>query len=230
MTRIKGITDVFFDLDHTLWDFEKNSALTFRKIFQINSLDIDLESFLKLYTPINFKYWKLYREEQIEKESLRFKRLNETFEALNLQIDDVLIHKISDDYIKYLSTHNYLLAHTKDILNYLQQNYNLHIITNGFEAVQEIKLKGANINHYFNTITNSESTGVKKPNPKIFEFALQQANTKSEYSVMIGDNYEADIVGAINVGMDAILFDIKNNSLNNGVKYVNTLLELKRYL
>ena len=96
--KIKNITDVFFDLDHTLWDFDKNSALTFEKIFQINNIDIPIDRFLEAYVPINFKYWKLYREEKVMKETLRFGRLNDAFLALNVELDVHMVHKLSNDY------------------------------------------------------------------------------------------------------------------------------------
>ena len=209
--KIKGITDVFFDLDHTLWDFDKNSGLTFEKIFKLNGLSIDLDLFLSQYEPINLEYWKLYREEIIEKEALRYGRLNDAFSAIDMQVDEKIILKLSEDYITYLSTFNYLFEYTFEILDYLNPNYNLHIITNGFEEVQHGKLVNSKINNYFKTVTNSEMVGVKKPNPKIFNHAMKVANVNVDQSIMIGDNYEADILGAIDVGMDAIFFGNYNN-------------------
>ena len=202
-----GIKHVFFDLDHTLWDFDKNSALTFEKIFKLNNLDIDLDSFLKVYVPINLQYWKLYREEKIDKKSLKFARLNDAFKALDLEVSARIVHKLSDDYITYLSTFNHLFPDTIALLEYLQPKYTLHIITNGFKEVQHGKLNQSHIDHYFQTVTNSEMVGVKKPNPKIFKHALHMAKATAEESLMIGDNLEADIMGALNFGMDAICFN-----------------------
>lgn len=230
MIKLNGITDVFFDLDHTLWDFDKNSALTFNKIFEINNLKVDLSHFLSHYEPINLNYWKLYREEKIEKEALRFGRLNDAFLAIDITVETELIYKLSDDYITHLTSYNHLFDNTFEILDYLSTTYNLHIITNGFEEVQYGKLTKSNIHHYFKTVTNSEMVGVKKPNPKIFNYALQLANTNASKSVMIGDNYEADILGALETGMDAIFFDINNVKLDNKTKQINTLLDLKKYL
>lgn len=228
--KIDNITDVFFDLDHTLWDFDKNSSLTFNKIFKLNNIDLDLNHFLDIYKPINLKYWKLYREEKIEKEVLRFKRLNDAFLAMNFKLDKALVLKLSDDYINYLSTFNHLFENTFKILDYLSLNYKLHIITNGFDEIQHKKLSRSKIIHYFTTITNSEMVGVKKPNPKIFNYALKQAGTRVNKSVMIGDSYEADILGAINIGMDVIFFDINNSSVNHEIKQIDKLLDLKNYL
>lgn len=228
--KINGITDVFFDLDHTLWDFDKNSALTFEKIFKLNNIELELDDFLSHYKPINLKYWKLYREEKIEKEALRFNRLNDAFLAANHKVEDDLILKISDDYIKYLTTFNNVFQDTFHILDYLKLNYNLHIITNGFDEIQHKKLTKSNINHYFKTVTNSEMVGVKKPNPKIFNYALTMANTEIDKSVMIGDSLEADVLGATNIGMQAIFFDVHNTDLDIDIKQVNNLISLKKYL
>ncbi len=225
-----NIEHVFFDLDHTLWDFDKNSALTFQKVFNTYKVEINLSDFLSIYEPINLNYWKLYREERVDKSSLRYGRLKDTFDGLCYQIDDELIHILSEEYIKYLTSFNHLFEGTLSILDYLQRKYQLHIITNGFEEAQNKKMTNAKIIHFFKTVTNSEMVGVKKPNPIIFNFALERARAKPENSIMIGDNYEADIMGALNVGLDVILFDYHKTTTSNGIKKVDTLLELKQYL
>jgi len=223
------ITDIFFDLDHTLWDFDRNSALTFEMIFKMNAIDVPLGTFLEHYEPINLKYWKLYREEEISKEKLRFNRLNETFNAIDMEVGDNVINKLSEDYIAYLTTHNHILDGTIELLEYLKPNYRLHIITNGFEEVQQHKLEKSKIAHYFETVTNSEMVGVKKPNPKMFHFALDLAKTSKENSIMIGDNYEADILGALNVGLDAICFNYHDEEIDSTIKQVKALEEIKRF-
>ena len=163
---MNNIEHVFFDLDHTLWDFDKNSALTFEKIFDLNNIDINLDEFLEVYVPLNLYYWKLYREEKIDKESLRYRRLNDVFQKLNMTVKTRMIYKLSEDYITYLSSFNHLFDGTIEILEYLKPKYSLHIITNGFKEVQYGKLNKSNIDHFFHTVTNSEMVGVKKPNPK----------------------------------------------------------------
>lgn len=228
--KIEGITDVFFDLDHTLWDFDKNSGLTFEKIFKLNNINVDLNTFLSEYEPINLNYWKLYREEKIDKESLRFGRLNDAFSAIKFNVEDVVIYKLSDDYIEHLTAFNYLLNNTFEILDYLNGSYKLHIITNGFEEVQQAKLDKSKISHYFDTVTNSEMVGVKKPNPEIFNFAVNLAKTSVDKSIMIGDNYEADVLGALNMGMESIFFDVKNTTVDRKVKQIDNLLHLKKFL
>lgn len=228
--KLKNISHIFFDLDHTLWDFDKNSGLTFKKIFELNDINIYLEDFLKVYEPINFKYWKLYREEKIDKVSLRYKRLSDTFDVLGFNTTSRVINKLSDQYISYLSTYNNLFNGTTEILDYLAPKYQLHIITNGFKEVQQGKLNNANINHYFKTVTNSEMVGVKKPNPKIFNHALSIAQADIKQSVMIGDNLEADVLGALAIGLDAICFNYHKEQLTKDIKFVDNLLELKLFL
>lgn len=230
MINFNEITDVFFDLDHTLWDFDKNSALTFQKIFAINNVSVNLNDFLSYYEPINLQYWKLYREDRIDKASLRYGRLNDAFKAVNYSVSDGIIYKLSEDYIDYLTMFNYVFEDTHDILEYLNEKYELHIITNGFSEVQQGKLEKSRINHYFKTVTNSEMVGVKKPNPKIFNHALNTAKVSANKTIMIGDNYEADILGAKDVGMGVIHFNSTGSIENNGVTQINRLLELKQFL
>ena len=221
---------IFFDLDHTLWDFDKNSALTFEKIFSLNGIEIDLNSFLEVYVPINFNYWKLYREDKVDKKNLKFARLNDTFKALGIDVSAGVVHKLSDNYITYLSTFNHLFDGTIELLEYLHAKYKLHIITNGFKEAQQAKLNQSNIDHYFLTVTNSEMVGVKKPNPKIFHHALHIANATLENSLMIGDNLEADILGALNIGMDAICFNYHKEVLAPNIIGIDHLLELKNHI
>ncbi|SHG49768.1 putative hydrolase of the HAD superfamily [Flavobacterium fluvii] len=224
------ITDVFFDLDHTLWDFEKNSALAFETVFKIQNLDIEMSEFLPIYIPMNREYWERYRKDEINQKELRFGRLKDTFDLLKFDIDDDSIVFLSQQYIHYLPKFNHLYEGTIEILDYLKTKYNLHIITNGFAEVQENKLNNSYITPYFKTVTNSEMVGVKKPNSLIFDFALNLAKAKKENSIMIGDCIEADVQGALDAGLDAIFFNENNIFVTENIKQVNHLLELKKYL
>ncbi|MFV0565257.1 MAG: YjjG family noncanonical pyrimidine nucleotidase [Flavobacteriaceae bacterium] len=228
--KINGITDVFFDLDHTLWDFDRNSALAFEKIFKLNNVAVNLELFLTEYKTINFKYWHLYRHEKVSKETMRYGRLNDTFLAINYEAPKTLIRQLSDDYIVHLTDNNFLYEGAIEILEYLKSRYNLHILSNGFEEVQNKKLMKSNIHHYFKTITNGESVGVKKPNPKIFQHAMETANTTADKSLMVGDGFEADILGGLNAGMHVVYFDEFNKNPDDNIKKINNLIELKTYL
>lgn len=224
------IKHVFFDLDHTLWDFDRNSGLTFDRLFKLNNIDTKLEDFLTVYEPINLKYWKLYREEKVTKSALRYSRLREAFDTINSTIEDDMINHLSEAYIEHLSSFNHLFDGTFEVLDYLQDKYTLHIITNGFEEIQEKKMKGSNIRHYFKTITNSEMVGVKKPNPRIFNFALDLASTNAQESIMIGDSLEADIEGAHHIGMETIHFDYKNVHKAHNFKRITNLKSIVNHL
>ncbi len=228
--KINNIKHIFFDLDHTLWDFDRNSALTFEKIFKINKVKVDTTRFLSIYEPLNLSYWRLYRNSEIDKEHLRYGRLKDTFDAMEFTVADDLIHLLSEDYIKHLTTFDHLFGDTIEILNYLHPNYQLHIITNGFEEAQFKKLQVSNIAHYFKTVTNAENAGVKKPNPIIFDYALKLANANPEESLMIGDSYEADVLGALEVGYDAIFFNYRKDESAPHIKQIHRLMELKLYL
>jgi YjjG family noncanonical pyrimidine nucleotidase len=225
-----NITDVFFDLDHTLWDFEKNSALAFETVFKMQDLDVNMAQFLQFYVPINREYWERYRKDEITQKELRYGRLKDTFDLMQYPVSDDVIELLSVEYIHYLPKFNHLFDGTTEILDYLKSKYNLHIITNGFAEIQANKLENSYISHYFKTITNSEMAGVKKPNQKIFDYALNLAKAKKENSIMIGDCIEADVQGALNAGLDAVFFNENNAPVAPTIKQVNHLLELKKYL
>ena len=224
------ITDVFFDLDHTLWDFDKNSELTFETIFNKNHPTIETKVFIEKYVLINQECWKLYQYDKITHEELRYNRLKYSFDALDYSISDEEIDAIANDYIRFLPENNHLFDGTFEVLDYLNQKYNLHIITNGFAEVQYKKIHNSNIGSYFQTVTNSEMAGVKKPNPIIFDYALDLAKAKKENSIMIGDSLDADVQGALDAGLDAIFFNESKIQVEQQIKQINHLLELKKYL
>jgi YjjG family noncanonical pyrimidine nucleotidase len=221
------ITDVFFDLDHTLWDFDKNSVLAFDKIFSKYHPTINTHEFVTIYAPINQALWKLFQVDKITHEQLRYQRLKQTLDSIGYKISNEDIELISEKYIEYLPDNNLLFDGAIDVLDYLKPKYNLHIITNGFAEVQQRKLVASRLNCYFKTITNSEIAGVKKPHATIFEYALNAANSNKESAVMIGDCIEADVLGALQFGMKAILFDEKNHYKKNDVQKITHLRELK---
>lgn len=224
------ITDVFFDLDHTLWDFDKNSALALKRVFDKNDISLPLEEFLKHYEPINFEYWAAFREERITKQQLRRGRLIDSFKKCNITYSLEKIDKLSDDYIEELPGDNHLLPGAMEVLEYLNSRYNLHIITNGFHDVQQIKLQKSGIKHFFNTVTSSEDVGVKKPNAKVFYAALEKAKVQASSAIMIGDTYGADIVGAMGVNMDVIFYNYRNEDIALPIKIVDHLIEIKKVL
>lgn len=223
------IKHLFFDLDHTLWDFEKNSELTFKQIFKERDFPLDFNLFMDTYRPINLEYWRLFRDDKISKEALRYRRLKDSFDRLNYEVSDEDIQQIAIDYIDYLPNYNHLFDAAIEVLEYLKKSYELHIITNGFDEVQKRKLESSGIAEFFTVVVTSESVGVKKPNPKVFEFALEQANCEPSEAIMIGDSYEADVLGALNVGIKAIHFSDEEPA-DTSVIAVNSLPQLKQYL
>lgn len=230
MINKEEITDLFFDLDHTLYDFDKNSEITFLKIFdELNFIGVD--DFMVHFKPINEYYWDLLSKNQITHEHLRYARLKDTFVKMNLSITDDQIDLIARKFIENLTQNTFLFEGAIESLDYLKQKYNLHIITNGPDKVQEAKLKNSNLEHYFQTVTNSEVSGVKKPNQGIFNYALNLAKTEAKNSVMIGDNLSADVHGALNVGMKVIWFNESDLSFDHkNVQEIRKLQELIKIL
>ena len=225
------IKHIFFDLDHTLWDFEKNSALAFEKIFQELNFNIDSQQFMDIYNPINVAYWKLYERNEIDQEALRVNRLKDAFEAIDFEVTLEEINSISNLFIEYLTSNNHLIDGTIEILDYLKDNYKLHIITNGFSFVQEVKLQKSNLDKYFVTITNSELAGHKKPHQNIFQYALSLANASKNQSIMVGDSIEADVLGAMNFGMKAVYFNPANEMVSHDkIIQIQKLTQLKNIL
>ncbi|MEW7292302.1 YjjG family noncanonical pyrimidine nucleotidase [Aquimarina sp. 2304DJ70-9] len=224
------IKHIFFDLDHTLWDFDKNSSLAFEMLFEKFSVHLNINDFINAYQPINMKYWKLYREEKVSKENLRRNRLIEAFTSFGIEFHLDIIDTMSDDYIKFLPLNNHLIEGTEELLEYLNPKYDLHIITNGFKEVQNQKLSSSGIRHYFKTITDSEEVGVKKPNPFIFEHAIKVSGAHTTNSIMIGDNYEADILGAEALGLKTICFNYHKEKLPVQNIQVSELKQIKKHL
>lgn len=230
-TTLKGmVTDVFFDLDHTLWDFEKNSDLTFRNLLNAYRIPVEATAFLEAYQPINEYYWKHFREGRISQKELRYKRLKRTFETLSCTVGDDLIHTLSDAYLAELPTHGHLCQGAMALLNHLKPSYTLHIITNGFEEVQHRKLLQSGILSYFTHVVHSETIGIKKPDARIFEWALEKASAAPHQAVMIGDNAEVDVLGATQAGMHAIHVNAHGEKPQPGSIVVADLLEIKQYL
>jgi putative hydrolase of the HAD superfamily len=222
-----SIQHIFFDLDHTLWDFEKNSQLAFARIFDANYPHIHLDDFIAAYMPINKACWQLYQVDQMSHDELRYQRLKQSFDALAVAISDHEINQIATDYIHYLPDFNHLFDDAHEVLRYLQSNYHLHIITNGFAEVQYRKMHQSNLTPYFKTITNSELAGAKKPNPIIFEHALQVASATKSNSVMIGDSLDADVLGALDFGMQVVFFNPLNEAAAADICQINQLIDLK---
>ncbi|PLX02792.1 MAG: noncanonical pyrimidine nucleotidase, YjjG family [Marinilabiliales bacterium] len=225
---------IFFDLDRTLWDFETSALEAFEIIHDKYKLtEIGVESgkqFHDAYTFHNEKLWNLYRVGEISKEILKGKRFHLTLQEFGVS-DKNLAEKIGDEYTTISPKLVNLFPNSIEILEYLFDKYPLHIITNGFSEVQAVKLKSSGMDKYFQEVITSEDAGVKKPDLRIFKYALERAKATSGESLMIGDDYEVDIVGAQNVGLDQVYFNPLKQQNNNGCTFeIENLIELKEIL
>ncbi len=214
---------VFFDLDRTLWNFEKSALEAFESIYYKFNLDKKgIDSFEKLhaiYTIHNNMLWDKYRKGEIEKSELMWRRFYLTMR--NFGIDNrLLAEKVGEEYLSISPTLVNLFPYAIEILEYLHTRYTLHIITNGFSEVQKIKLMTSGMVKYFKTVVTSEDAGVKKPETGIFLYAFKNGNARSSESIMIGDDVDVDIIGARNVGMDQILFDPDSKYNNADATYI----------
>ena len=225
---------IFIDLDKTLWDFEKNSLETFREIYVKHDLAgrgiRDLDLLLVEYTRINDMLWGFYRKNQIKKEVLNIRRFDMTLNEFGVN-DLILATHIAEDYVNLSPMKNNLFPEAREALEYLMGSCPLHIITNGFEEVQQKKLDVSDLRKYFTTITTSEEAGVKKPEPWIFELALKKAGAHPGKSLMIGDDLLVDIAGARSMGMDTMFFNPSHIPHQNDVTFeIHSWKDVHTYL
>ena len=225
---------LFFDLDRTLWDFDGSTRLAFEEIFKNHKLAEkgvpSVDAFHKQYSLHNNELWARYRVGGIEKEELRWLRYYLTL--LDFGIDDKqLAESIGEDYLSMIANKVSLFPNAFRILEYLKPKYKLHLITNGFNEVQTQKLAVSGLGKYFLEVVTSEEAGFKKPDERIFHYAMQKAGAVPEDSLMIGDDPEVDIEGAKNIGMDQVLFDPEGKFDKNAATfYIRDLWELKDIL
>ena len=221
--------DLFFDLDHTIWDFELNSKETLWDLhlkYELEAKGIhDFDVFYSQYSVHNHRLWDRYTKGFIKQEELRWKRIY--LSLLDYKIaDEALSKEMSVDYLDILPNKKNLFPYTIEILDYLKnKDYKMHLITNGFESVQFKKIKNSNLADYFIEVITSEASNSLKPNKEIFDYALKACNAKLETSIMIGDNESADIQGAINVGMDSIF--VNHLQIQPTVPATHTITHLK---
>jgi putative hydrolase of the HAD superfamily len=200
--------DLFFDLDHTLWDFETNSKETIQELYNTHHLAdlglVDFDGFYSTYSAHNHRLWDRYTKGFIKQEELRWKRVY--LSLLDFKVaNEPLAKQMSQAYLEILPNKKHLFPYTIEILEYLKQKeYKMHLITNGFESVQFKKIKNSGLQNYFIEVITSEASNSLKPQKEIFEYALKNANASVTESIMIGDNESADIQGGINIGMDTV--------------------------
>ena len=233
-SALKKYKHIFFDLDRTLWDFDAAAEVAFERIYEqynLNSLGIpSAHEFHEVYHPLNERLWELYREDKITKVDLNRTRFLKPLEHYGIH-DVELADHLSEDYVYWSPRIVRLVPGTMELLEYLKPKYHLHLITNGFEEVQDTKLTLSGMKPYFETLTVSEEVGVKKPNPEIFQYALNKAHATAEESLMIGDEMAVDIDGARAAGIDTVLFNPRGEKIEGTRTFeVRNLQEIKQIL
>ena len=220
---------LFFDLDHTLWDFDKNAETTLTGIFEYFDLNTRVnaafDDFYQKYLFHNQELWERYHKGLISADDLKWKRMWRTM--LDFKVaDEPLAKEISARFLEVLPTQKKVFPYTFEILDYLKnKNYQLHLITNGFEKTQWSKLKNSGLDKYFTHVITSEGSNSLKPKKEIFEYAINKAGATMKQSIMIGDNLDADIQGAMNAGMDTIFVNHINASTDINPTYTITHLK-----
>jgi putative hydrolase of the HAD superfamily len=204
----KKYQHLFFDLDHTLWDFDANARATLEQLH----LDLrlpdrgihDFDAFYRSYIGHNDKLWDRYRKGYIKQEELRVKRMWLTL--LDFKVaDEELTRQLSELFLQLLPTRTLIFPDTREVLTYLQEKgYGLHMITNGFEQIQHMKLRVSGLDAFFKHVITSEGSNSLKPQPEIYHYALEKAGASAGESLMIGDAFDVDIAGAQGVGMDGV--------------------------
>lgn len=220
---------IFFDLDHTIWDFDKNSFEAFEKMFEHLAIESTLQvrflEFHNSYLKHNLFYWDLYAKGGIKQDELKWKRMYETLREFG-HPDEVKARQMSQTYLTFLPECTNLFPYTREVLEYLtQKKYTLHIISNGFEQTQHLKLKHARLEPYFKNILTSERCGYIKPDAKIFELGIEEARTSKERCIMIGDSPEADLLGAFNAGIRSVYMD--HHRKETAIPYDHRIFSLK---
>ena len=226
---------IFFDLDRTIWDFEKNSEETISELLGELGLNkkgrITESDFIKTYKTINHDLWLDYRSGKVNKTELRERRFYQSLLKYNIDEPELALH-FNDAYVKKCSSKTNLLPHSKEILHYLSKVYVLHVITNGFKEAQHLKLENSGIRPFFKEVIVGDEVGINKPDPRIFYYAFESSTAEPHESIMIGDDFEADILGAKEVGMDQVFF--QPNKVEKKTKIatytVSHLEELKEIL
>lgn len=227
---------LFFDLDHTLWDFERNSAECLADIYEIfdfKSLNIStLEAFQQEFSVVNKRQWSLLEQNLITHDELRRRRFQETLENLGVEnLKKSFGLEINEYFLELLPKKAHLIDGAVEVLDYLLPKYELHIISNGWQDIQVNKMKSSEIHHYFGEIITNELAGTRKPDRRIFDYALETTKANLAESLMIGDNYEADILGAINANIDTVFYNPDNIPTEQKPTFdIKKLVELKEIL
>lgn len=231
---MKPYRHLLFDLDHTLWDFDKNAAETLGELYDSHQLaklgSFSVQQFCDTFITVNRSLWKQYDQGDYDQQRLRSERFGLILTQLGVAADRIPV-KLADDYLRVCPTKPHMMPHTVATLDYLRQHYQLHILTNGFAAVQAIKLKNAGLTDYFTEVVSSDTTGHRKPHRPVFDYLLDRIGATSRECVMIGDNLETDVRGAREAGIDQIYYNPKRTKHQEQATHeVACLSELRHIL
>ena len=204
-------THIFFDLDHTLWDFDANSRETLRELYDSYELSSKLsarskDDFVERYIMHNERMWDLYRQNKLSKGRLRKARFEAVLQDFGL-VDKRLAKEIGEEYLKACPQKTKLNDHALDVVQELSDSFELHILSNGFHETQLVKLSASGLAPYFKEVITSERASAKKPQSRMFMFAERVTGAPKDESLMIGDHVDIDVLGAVNFGWDAIHFN-----------------------
>ena len=207
---MKKYTHLFFDLDHTLWDYERNAAEALTEIheqYDLGKLGITTtEAFVGSFRRINEEVWYLYDNNLITQQELRHRRFRQVFDGFGIT-DHSLCDELNAEFLRISPQKPHLIPFAQELLDYLHPHYSLHLITNGFNEIQGAKLRSSGIEHYFKEMITSQRAGTKKPDPEVFRYACDLVQAPTEACIMVGDNYHTDIKGAIAAGMDVVHYN-----------------------
>jgi putative hydrolase of the HAD superfamily len=223
---------VFFDLDHTLWDYDRNSRETLEELYVHHAIHqiSDFEPFHSAFQKINLQLWDQYDRGLIDRHVIRNDRFKLVLAELQ-KTDHELSHHLSEHYLELSPTKKNLIPNAIEILDHLFSRYPLYLVTNGFERMQTTKVESGGIRKYFKNVITSEKAGHKKPAREIFDYALKEGGHHNQEAIMIGDNLLTDIAGALNAGIDSVFFNPKGDRYSAEVTYeIADLTELKNIL
>jgi putative hydrolase of the HAD superfamily len=224
---------IFFDLDRTLWDLDRNATEALSDIYTKYDLQgrgiPDVNVFVQHYNEYNELLWDRYRRKLIDKNTLRALRFKQVLAHFGVK-DEALSKNVEQDFIHEAPRRKHLIPGAKELLDQLSNQYRLHIITNGFPETQAYKMEHSGLTPYFDVIVTSEGSGHAKPDRKIFDHSLKLAKATKEESIMIGDDLAVDIVGAREAGWAHIFFNqlggTHNEAVMHEVKELKEIAEL----
>lgn len=229
----KKYKHILFDFDNTIWDFNQNSMESLHEVYILHKLETIFEDFTQFYTLYSYQnqlLWREYNNRQINKKTLNEGRFNYPLLQMGVQ-DSQLAHAIGNDYLRFTQSKSGLMPYAREVLDELKQKYQLHILSNGFSELQYKKIESSGLEKHFQKIILSEQVGVLKPDKRIFDYAITSLNAHRNQVLMVGDNFEADIVGAKKAGIDQVYYQLDEDApLQQNFEPTYTISSLKELL